>query len=317
MGEKKLKLLQKYGLPVGLLLIVVMIQAFNMDLPMLSLGNLENILLQTASIGLAALGLSFIMISGEGDICFSTVFGMLAVIFSMTANKTGSFAAAFAADLGAALIVYLAIAFFVTKVQVSSFIVSITMMFMAGGVEKALHQQTTLVESESIRAFATVRFGLPLVVLIMFALYIASYIVVNKTRFGFHLRVVGENRSAGVEAGMNCTRMKIAAYIIAAFLMAMATTIESARVGAIYEQGKSYMLPIFTACYLGSSMFVPGRVNIVGTLVGTLFMGMVGNFMDLMNMSSFVISLVQGLILIVSVGISVFRDRDKIQQVKV
>lgn len=317
MGDRKKKWIQKYGLPLGLLLVVVLVQILNAGVPLLSPANIKNILMQTTSISLAALGLSYIMISGEGDISFSTMFGMLAVVFAMTANRTDSFAAAFAVTLLASVGVNMIMVFFVTKMKLSSFIVSIAVMFMAGGVEKALHQQTTLIESEKIRAFATAEFGLPLIVLLMFFLYFLSFILIGKTKFGFHLRVIGENGEAGMEAGMNRTFLKVMAYLIAAFLLAMATTVESTRVGAIYEQGKSYMLPIFTACYLGSSMFVPGRVNIAGTFIGALFMGIAGNFMKMMSMDSFMISFIQGVILILSVGFSTFRNRHKIQQVKV
>jgi ribose transport system permease protein len=190
-------------------------------------------------------------------------------------------------------------------------------MFMAIGIEKALHQQTTIINSKEIKAFSTVEFGLPIVVWLMILLFIASFLVVNKTKFGFELRIVGENKLAGIEAGINIQVMKIIAYIIAGSLLGLAATIESTRVGAIYLQGQNYMLPIFAACYLGSSMFIPGRVNILGTFVGALFMGIIGSFMKMMNVESYIIPIVQGTILIIAVGVASFRTRDKIQQVKV
>lgn len=317
MSERHHKFIQKYGMPLGLLLLVLLLQAIQIHIPLLSFTNIRNTLMQTTSISLAALGLSFIMISGEGDMSFAGMFSMLSVVFAMTANYTNRFAAALLVTLAAALGVNLMIAFFVTRLNFSSFIVSIAVMFMATGVEKALHQQTTLIQNPEITAFSTVEFGLPLVVLLMFTAYIISYIVVNKTKFGFQLRVVGENRDAGIEAGMDGRKLKMTAYMIAAVLLAMASSIESTRVGAIYEQGKYYMLPIFAACYLGSSMFVTGRINIAGTFVGALFMGIADSFMKMMNVESYMISIVQGAILIISVGLACFKNRDKIQQIKV
>lgn len=317
MSEKQHKFLQQYGMPLGLLALILLLQAVQIHVPLLSLTNIRNILMQTCSIALAALGLSYIMISGEGDMSFSGMFSMLSVIFAMSANRFNRFSLAFVITLSAVLAVNLVIAFFVTKLRFSSFIVSIAMMFMANGLEKALHQQTTLIQNPEITAFSTMEFGLPVIVLIMFAAYALSYVVINKTKFGFCLRVIGENKDAGLEAGMDCKKLKIAAYVIAAVLLALASTIESTRVGAIYEQGKNYMLPIFAACYLGSSMFVSGRVNIAGTLVGALFMGVADSFMKMMNVESYLIPIVQGAILITSVGLACFKNRDKIQQVKV
>lgn len=311
------KQIQKYGMPVALLAVIVLLQLFNINVPLFSWLNIKNILMQNAAICLAALGLSFIMISGEGDMSFSGMFSMLAVVFAISVNNTGSFLIAFVLTVAIALAANLFISQMVTRFGFSSFIVSIAVMFMATGIEKALHQQTTLVQSEGVKAFASAEVGLPVIVWIFLVLFAAAYFVVGHTRFGFSLRVTGENKDAAIEAGMNVKRLKTLAYAIAAVLLALGAIIECNRVGAIYEQGKNYMLPIFAACYLGSSMFVPGRVNVAGTLVGALFVGLINGFMKMMNVESYIIPIVQGGILVLSVAISVFKNRDKIQQVKV
>lgn len=317
MKNSRNKIMQKYGMPLGLLMLVLLVQVLQPGVPLLSFNNIRNILMQTVSISLAALGLSYIMIGGEGDMSFSGMFSMLSVVFAMCANRTNHFGTAFIITLTVALLVNIMIALLVTRLHFSSFIVSIAVMFMANGIEKALHQQTTLIQNPGITAFSTISFGLPLVVLLMFVIYIVSYVVINKTRFGFHLRVVGENGDAGIEAGMDGRKLKLTAYVIAACLLTLAAVTESTRVGAIYEQGKNYMLPIFVACYLGSSMFVSGRVNIAGTFVGALFMGLADTFMKMMNVESYLIPIVQGGILILSVGLASYKSREQIQQVKV
>lgn len=311
------KFLQCYTMPCILLILIVLLQIFNIDVPLFSWLNIKNILMQTTAISLVALGLSFIMISGEGDMSFAGMFGMLSVIFAMTINATGNVLLSFAVTSSVALFVNLFISQMVTRFAFSSFIVSIAIMFMATGVEKSLHQQTTIITYEPIKQFVQAEYGLPVIVIIMFAVYILAYILVSYTKFGFNLRVIGENKDAAIESGMNVRLLKTLAYIIAGILLALASAIESSRVGAIYEQGKNYMLPIFAACYLGSSMFVPGRVNVVGTLVSALFVGILNGFMRMMNVESYIISIVQGVILVMAVAISVFKSRDKIRQVKV
>ena len=309
--------LQKYGMPLGLLALVVVLQLFNLSVPLFSWLNIKNILMQNSAICLAALGVSLIMISGEGDMSFAGMFSMLSVTFALFANRTNSFTISFLVVFGVALVVNLLIAFCVTKYNFSSFIVSIAVMFMAIDIEKALHQQTTLIASESLTSFARAEFILPVIVWMVFVLFAVAYVVVTKTKFGFNLRVTGENIDSGIEAGISVKKMKVLAYICAAFLLALASTIEASRVGAIYTQGQNYMLPIFAACYLGSSMFVPGRVNILGTLVGAIFVGMINGFMKMMNVESYIIPIVQGCILVAAVAISVYRNRQKIEQVKV
>lgn len=308
--------LRRYGMPIGLLALVLFLQVIFRDVPLFSALNLKNILLETVSIALTALGLSYIMMCGEGDLSFAGMFSLLTVVFATLSNVLNKFSISFLGVLVVAIAVNLIIAFLVTRFQFSSFIVSVAVMFMANGVEKAFHQQTTLIQNQSILNFSTMSFGLPLVVWLTALAYLASYIAINKTQFGFSLRIVGENKNAAIEAGINSNKMKISAYVIAGFLIALASSVESTRVGAIYEQGKFYMLPVFAACFLGSSMFVPGRINVFGTLIGALFLGVIEKFMNMINVESYIVSIAQGIILIVAVGLVAFKNREKIVQIK-
>ena len=310
------KFLRCYGMPLGLLVLAALLQIIFNQVPLFSLLNIKNILLQSVSVALTALGLSFIMMSGEGDISFAGMFSLLTVIFATVSNSTNNFFAALISVVLIAVAVNLMIALLVTRMKFSSFIVSIAVMFMASGIEKVFHQQSTLINSAAIKSFATIEFGLPLVVWLAALIFLIAYFVINKTKFGFSLRIVGENRQAAVEAGINVSAMKVIAYIVAGLLIGLGASIESSRVGAIYMQGQFYMLPVFAACYLGSSMFVPGRVNVIGTLFGTLFLEIIQKFMNMINVDSYIISIVQGVVLIVSVGLVAFKNRSKIVQIK-
>lgn len=310
------KYIRAYAMPLGLVILAILLQLVFIKVPLFSGLNIKNILLETVSISLTALGLSYIMMSGEGDLSFAGMFSLLTVVFATVSNITNNFFLAFLSVAVLAVSVNLLIALLVTQLKFSSFIVSIAVMFMAFGVEKVFHQQTTLIQSPAIRSFSTIEFGLPLVVWLMGIAYLVSFFVITQTKFGFSLRIVGENKNAAIEAGINVNRMKITAYLVAGLLIALAASIESTRVGAIYQQGQFYMLPIFAACYLGSSMFVPGRINVIGTLFGALFMGVIQKFMNMINVQSDIVSIAQGVILIVSVGLVAFRNRSKIAQIK-
>ena len=131
------------------------------------------------------------------------------------------------------------------------------------------------------------------------------------------MRVVGESRDAAVESGINTRKYILLAYILAAVLLALGTIVETSRVGANYQQGMNYMVNVFAACYLGSSMFMLGRINVAGTFVGAFFIALIANIMQMMNIDAFMIALTQGVILIISVGISTFSTRDQIRQNKI
>jgi ribose transport system permease protein len=316
LNNKFYKYLRPYGMPIGLLILVILLQVVFYQVPLFSVLNIKHILLESVSIALTALGLSYIMMSGEGDLSFAGMFSLLTVIFATVSNITNNFLVAYISVTVFAVAVNLSIAALITRLKFSSFIISIAVMFMANGVEKAFHQQTTLINDAAIVSFSTVEFGLPLIVWILFIVYMMSYLLISKTKYGFSLRIVGENNNAAIEAGINSNRIKISAYLIAGLLLALASSVESTRVGAIYEQGKFYMLPVFAACYLGSSMFTPGRINVIGTFVGLLFLATIEKFMNMINVESYLVAIVQGVILIVAVGLVAFKNREKIAQIK-
>ncbi len=318
---KKLKLdplfMRKFGLPIGLILLLVLLQLCNMGYPLLSFANIKNILTQNTATALTALGVTFIMISGEGDMSFSGMFSLLTAIFAISANFGLNYALSLLVILLLAVFVNMFIANLITKAGFSSFIISIAFMFMANGAEAAIHQQTTLITAEGFKDFIQWEFGFTFISWVMLAIFAVAFFVIHKTKFGFQLRVTGENPDAAIEAGINIKRMKITAYLLAALCISIATSFEAARSGAIYNQGASVMLPVFAACYLGSSMFVPGRVNVAGTLFGALFVSMIDGFMKMIGVESFMVYVVQGIILVLSVGISVWSNRKHIVQVQV
>jgi ribose transport system permease protein len=193
-------------------------------------------------------------------------------------------------------------------------------MFMGLGIERSFNEGVTIwLKEQSVQDIGRLNLGGIYVFGWVFVLlYIAAYVVIQRTKFGFDLRIIGENAAAGVEAGLNKTMRKTASFVIAGLLFALGGMAEPIRYGgSIVGAGQGYLLPALAACYLGSTMFIPGRVNIAGTFVGTVFMILISNFMQLLSIVYYYTPLVQGIVLIIAVGLSVVKNKGEIQQVKV
>jgi len=310
----------KYGMPLVLLALILALQLASPQVGLLEWGNLKTVLLQTSVLGFLALGLSFVMIAGESDISFAGTLGMMSATFTMLVNGGMGYLPALGVIVLIGMAIGLVIALLVTKCGFSGFIISIAFMFMGLGVERSFNEGITIwLQSESVLALGqTQALGMYLFTWVLLILFAAAQFVVRKTGFGFQLRIIGENVQAGNESGVKAPVIRVAAFLIAGAMFAIASSIEPIRMGgSIVNAGQSYMLPALAACYLGSTMFTPGRVNIIGTLIGSLFMTVITNFMQLLSLPYYFPPLVQGVTLLVAVGISVFRTRDTIQQVKV
>ena len=307
-------------MPLVLLVLILALQLASPQVGLLEWGNLKTVLLQTSVLGFLALGLSFVMIAGESDISFAGTLGMMSATFTMLVNGGMGYLPALGVIIIIGMAIGLVIAFLVTKCGFSGFIISIAFMFMGLGVERSFNEGITIwLQSESVLALGqTQALGMYLFTWVLLILFAIAQFVVRKTGFGFQLRIIGENVQAGNESGVKAPVIRVIAFLIAGAMFAIASSIEPIRMGgSIVGAGQSYMLPALAACYLGSTMFTPGRVNILGTLIGSLFMTIITNFMQLLSLPYYFPPLVQGVTLLVAVGISVFRTRDTIQQVKV
>lgn len=310
----------KFAMPVVLLLLILCMQLLRPDANLLSVENIKTIFLQTSVLGFLALGLSFVMIAGESDISFAGTLGMMSAVFTMLINAGVGYLPALLIVAVIGMLIACLIALAVTRFGFSAFIVSIAVMFMGLGIERSYNEGITIwMQSETVLGIGRMQIaGFFVLGWEVIALFAIALFVVQKTRFGFELRIVGENRFAAREAGVADRRMKILAFVVAGALYGLASTTEPIRYGgSIVGAGQNYMLPALSACYLGSTMFKPGRVNIAGTFVGALFMICVSNFMTLLSAQYYFTPLVQGLILILAVGLSCFKNRATIQQVKI
>lgn len=310
----------KFAMPVVLLLLILCMQLLRPDANLLSVENIKTIFLQTSVLGFLALGLSFVMIAGESDISFAGTLGMMSAMFTMLINAGVGYLPALLIVAVIGMLIACLIALAVTRFGFSAFIVSIAVMFMGLGIERSFNEGITIwMQSETVLGIGRMQIaGFFVLGWEVIALFAIALFVVQKTRFGFELRIVGENRFAAREAGVADRRMKILAFVVAGALYGLASTTEPIRYGgSIVGAGQNYMLPALSACYLGSTMFKPGRVNIAGTFVGALFMICVSNFMTLLSAQYYFTPLVQGLILILAVGLSCFKNRATIQQVKI
>lgn len=321
MRNKKLSAwFARLAMPAVLMLLVLALQLARPEANLLSPDNIKTIFLQASVLGFLSLGLSFVMIAGESDISFAGTLGMMSAVFTMLINAGVSYFPALLIVLAIGMAIGLLIAFVVTRFGFSAFIVSIAVMFMGLGIERSFNEGITIwMQNESVLAIGRMELGGFFVMgWEVVALFLIGLIVVQRTRFGFEVRIVGENRFAAMEAGIRDKRVKLLAFMVAGALFGLASTTEPIRFGgSIVGAGQSYMLPALSACYLGSTMFKPGRVNIGGTFVGALFMICVSNFMTLLSAQYYFTPLVQGLILIVAVGMSCFKTRAVIQQVKI
>jgi len=307
--------LEKYGV---FLVFVAMVVVFCFTAPHFATwGNARVIITHSTVIAIAALGLTVVVTAGETDLSMGGTIGFLGAFFVGLVMKSH-----FPAGAAAILCVVIGLiwgtlnGWLVTRWSLSSFLVTVVMLFLGMGFERAYTHGLSMWLSKDLRlVYKGFLWGIPNAIFFLLGLYVPFWFWSTQTRTGHHIRAIGENTEAAREAGIKIQSLKVLAFSISGGLYAVAGLLETMRAsGAIAYAGMDVLLPALGATFLGATMFRRGP-NVLGTLVGSLVFGTITNAFTLFGAPFYLIPLVQGLLLVAAVSVSTLGDR-RIRQVK-
>jgi putative xylitol transport system permease protein len=245
------------------------------------------------------------MITAGIDLSVGSVAGFAGVVAASLAPASSSaFAVPLLAGLGVGLIVGLINAGLIVRGGVLPFLATLAVMAATRGMTLIYtdgHPVSDL--SVPFQWFGAGNFGVVPVPVVLFflAAFIADH-VLTRTRFGRHVYAVGGNPEAARIVGIPVRRVIVIVYLIAAALAAFSGIILTARVnGADPLAGTGYELLAIAAVVIGGTSLFGGVGTIRGTVLGVLLLGVVGNGLDLLNVSSYYQETIQGLILVIAV----------------
>ena len=144
----------------------------------------------------------------------------------------------------------------------------------------------------------------------LIALAIMIYIM-RYTRFGRSTYAVGGNEEAANASGIKVNAVKMKSYLVNGVLVGVAALVFMSRVnGGLPNGAKDYEFDALTATIIGGTSFTGGVGNPVGTLLGALIVGFLGNIMNLMSVDSYIQQIVRGAIIAFAVIIDIYsKDR--------
>jgi ribose transport system permease protein len=280
--------------------------------------NLQNILVQSTSLGICAFGLTFVLITGEIDLSYGGVIGLVGAVLAGMLKDGSSLATVSLVCLAIGLGTGLLNAILIVGLNLPSFLASVAVMFLCMGAERVYNQGiTTWIRDQEVLSVVQTHIGpVPAPVLYLFALFLICWFLQTQTRAGQYIRALGENIHAVREVGIRASLLKSLVFLIAGVLFAFAGYIETLRIGgAVMYAGKQLLLFVLAACFLGTATFKAGKVNFPGTLIGAFFLYTLLSGFTGLGMKFYYVPAAQGLILIVAVAISSVR-RGKIEQVQ-
>ena len=278
--------LQRQGALVALLLLAAF--AFARYEHFLTEENLTNVLRQNSMLGLVALGMTFVILTGGIDLSVGSLVAVAGVVAAGLAGE--GVAAALAAGVGCATALGLVNGLVIAGARIQPFIVTLAMMIAARGLALVYTGERTVSVPAAARGFRELGRGVvdlgvlsvPYPVLILFAAYAAGWLVLGYTRFGRHTYALGDSEEAARLMGLNVGRVTVGVYTLSGALAGLAGVMLASRLGTGQPVAAvGWELDAIAAVVVGGTLLTGGQGGVGSTLVGMLLLALIFNIFNL------------------------------------
>jgi ribose/xylose/arabinose/galactoside ABC-type transport system permease subunit len=301
--------LADYGLYIGLGLISI---TFSILSPhFLRMGNIMNVLRQVSIIGVIASGMTFVILMGDFDLSVGSLVALSGVVVALLQVNLGF--GTILSVIGALIFITLLgllNGILIVKLHVPAFVATLGMMSAARGMALILSDGYPISGlTESFRTIGAGYFlGIPNPVIIYFASILISYVVLSRMKFGRLVYGIGGNIEAVKLSGINTDKYRIMIFGISAFAAAVSGIILAARINSGQPTaGTGFELDVIAAVVIGGTSLSGGKGGVIGTFFGALLVGVLGNGLNLLGVSSFYQQLAQGIVIVIAVMADQFR----------
>lgn len=276
-------------------------------------GNLQTIALQSAIVGMAALGMTMIILAGGIDLSIGSMVALTSVVAATLMKSRGW--PAFPAACGAVLIgglCGLLNGALITQLRVVPFIITLgTLLGLRGAAKGLAREQTVIPPPSAMDSLLDVSSVLPSGVWMLAALAIGVSAVLRYTRFGRHLYAIGSNEAAARLCGVPVTRTKIQVYAIGGLFAGIAGLFQYSRLAmGDPTAAPGLELDVIAAVVIGGGSLAGGEGSVLGSLIGALFMMTIRNGCSQMEWPNWVTEIVAGAIIVIAVALDRWRHRN-------
>jgi ribose/xylose/arabinose/galactoside ABC-type transport system permease subunit len=281
----------------------------------LSLRNITSVIVQVSSTGLMAIGLTFVIITGGIDLSLPTVMALSAILGCSVMVKTQSIALGVIVILAVSAAIGCFIGFSIAKLKMVPMIVTLAISTMAFGTSNWYTAARSIsgMPGEFKSVFAGSLFKMiPIPAVMLIAVAVTMHIVLSKNIFGRHLFQVGVNENTAKVNGVRTTKVIFSIYVISSLTAGMAGIIAAARLNSAGPSmgPQSMFMDIVAAVVIGGASVSGGKGSILGTIIGSIFMGVISNIVNLLGLEYFMILLVKGAIIIAVAWFDILRNRE-------
>ena len=277
--------------------------------------NLLNIIQQIGVSGIIAVGMTMVMISGGIDLSVGMLASLVSIITALGISKWGLGAVpSVIVGIMSAVILETILGYIISRTKVEPFIITLGGMITFQGIalllsnsrEVMMRGELDVLKANLIAGAKDPVSGLNLVippyVLIFLFITVVAWMLLTFTKYGRRLYAVGTNPNAAYLAGINVKNMKLSVYAINGLLVGIGAVMLLSRINVgIITLGQGLEIDTIAMVVIGGTALSGGKGNIWGTLIGVIFLGSIGNAMNMLRLPSEVQFVAKGFIVILAV----------------
>jgi ribose/xylose/arabinose/galactoside ABC-type transport system permease subunit len=301
--------------------------------------RLSIIVLQVAIIGIIAVGVTQVIITGGVDLSSGSMVGFIAMVAASFAQSATNARATFSTPefsrfglswfldsnpawaICAGLLLGLLLGWLngwiIAKTKIPPFIATLGMMVSARGLAKwyTLGQPVALLREEFTwfgQSFDVMGFPVPRIVIVFFIVAAICHVALTYTRYGKFTYAIGANPQAARVSGIDIGKHLIKVYAVAGLLSGLAGVMLAARAQSGQpNMGVAFELDAIAAAVIGGTSLAGGVGRITGTFVGTIILGVVTSGFTFLKVGAYYQEIVKGLIIVAAVIIDQQRQNKK------
>lgn len=265
--------------------------------------SLLNCLNDSVVFTLLAVGIAFVILTGEIDVSIGATLGFSAAVSSTLLRDGAHWMVAVVAGIAVGALIGLVNGWGVAVLGIPSLIFTLGVNGMARGLiyvyTKGAWVENLPAEFTKLSNKGIGGSGLTIFYAVTLAVVILAYILLTRTRQGKYFVAVGDNISGAALVGIPTKQTKIAAYVLCGIFAAVAGIIYSSRIGFITPTaGLNYEMKAIAACVLGGISLTGGQGSVIGASIGAIIMASISRILVFMGFSSDYDNTITGVLLI-------------------
>ena len=289
---------------IGLILFSAIVAVINPRF--LSVANILNVFRQSSINAVIAIGMTFVILTGGIDLSVGSILAFCGAVSAAMLSSGMNPVLSLLVALVLGLFFGIVNGVLVSVMKLQAFIVTLVTMTFLRGATLVFTNGKPITVNDGGALFENIGggylFNIPIPIYITLILFVAGHYILTNTRFGRYTYAIGGNEEATKLSGIKVNNIKIWIYGISGILSALAGIITTSRLfSAQPTAGTGYELDAIAAVVLGGTSLAGGVGKITGTALGAIIIGVLGNALNLLDVSSYYQMMIKAAVILIAV----------------